>query len=271
MKIGLADSGLQHAARAGAAGYRAGHGGADRRRRRVRVHRGHGPLLPDPGAVGPAEKEMLEGYTTLGYLAACTSRAALVTLVTGTIYREPGILAKIVTTLDVLSDGRAWLGIGAALERGGVARPRHPVPAGRRAVRAARGDAADLPADVARRREAVPGQALPARAAAELAAVAVPAAPADHDRRRRREEDAAAGGPVRRRVQPVRRPGRGPQAGRAAPALRGGRPRLRHDLQDGLLRRSTRPAAPSGSSTSSARSPGSASTRRSARWRTCGT
>jgi F420-dependent oxidoreductase-like protein len=66
------------------------------------------------GAVGPTEKEMLEGYTTLGYLAACTSRAALVTLVTGTIYREPGILAKIVTTLDVLSDGRAWLGIGAA-------------------------------------------------------------------------------------------------------------------------------------------------------------
>ena len=66
------------------------------------------------GAVGPAEREMLEGYTTLGYLAACTSRTTLVTLVTGTIYREPGLLAKIVTTLDVLSNGRAWLGIGAA-------------------------------------------------------------------------------------------------------------------------------------------------------------
>ena len=66
------------------------------------------------GAVGPAEKEMLEGYTTLGYLAACTSRATLVTLVTGTVYREPGVLAKIVTTLDVLSGGRAVLGIGAA-------------------------------------------------------------------------------------------------------------------------------------------------------------
>ncbi len=64
--------------------------------------------------VGPAEKEMLEGYTTLGYLAACTSHATLVTLVTGTVYREPGLLAKIVTTLDVLSNGRAWLGIGAA-------------------------------------------------------------------------------------------------------------------------------------------------------------
>jgi F420-dependent oxidoreductase-like protein len=65
-------------------------------------------------AVGPAEREMLEAYTTLGYLAACTSRAALLTVITGTVYRDPGILAKMVTTLDVLSKGRAWLGIGAA-------------------------------------------------------------------------------------------------------------------------------------------------------------
>jgi F420-dependent oxidoreductase-like protein len=65
-------------------------------------------------AVGPTENEMLEAYTTLGYLAACTSRAALVTLVTGAVYRSPGVLGKIVTTLDVLSHGRAWLGIGAA-------------------------------------------------------------------------------------------------------------------------------------------------------------
>ncbi len=65
-------------------------------------------------AVGPPEREMLEAYTTLGYLAACTSRARLLTLVTGTVYRYPGILAKTVTTLDVLSGGRAWLGIGAA-------------------------------------------------------------------------------------------------------------------------------------------------------------
>jgi len=65
-------------------------------------------------AIGPAEREMLEAYTTLGYLAACTSRIKLLTLVTGTVYRHPGILAKTVTTLDVLSGGRAWLGIGAA-------------------------------------------------------------------------------------------------------------------------------------------------------------
>jgi F420-dependent oxidoreductase-like protein len=66
------------------------------------------------GAIGPPEREMLEAYTTLGYLAACTSRAKLLTLVTGAVYRHPGILAKTVTTLDVLSGGRAWLGIGAA-------------------------------------------------------------------------------------------------------------------------------------------------------------
>jgi F420-dependent oxidoreductase-like protein len=66
------------------------------------------------GVVGPPENDMLEAYTTLGFLAACTSRASLLTLVTGAVYREPGILAKIVTTLDVLSAGRAWLGIGAA-------------------------------------------------------------------------------------------------------------------------------------------------------------
>ncbi len=66
------------------------------------------------GVIGPPEREMLEAYTTLGYLAGCTSRAKLLTLVTGTVYRHRGILAKIITTLDVLSGGRAWLGIGAA-------------------------------------------------------------------------------------------------------------------------------------------------------------
>ncbi|MHB8438789.1 MAG: LLM class F420-dependent oxidoreductase [Acidimicrobiales bacterium] len=57
---------------------------------------------------------MLEGYTTLGYLAGRTERMRLGLLVTGVTYRHPGLLAKIVTTLDVLSGGRAQLGIGAA-------------------------------------------------------------------------------------------------------------------------------------------------------------
>jgi F420-dependent oxidoreductase-like protein len=64
--------------------------------------------------VGAPEEPMLEAYTTLGFLAAHTQKARLGTLVTGVTYRYPGILAKIVTTLDVLSGGRAWLGIGAA-------------------------------------------------------------------------------------------------------------------------------------------------------------
>jgi F420-dependent oxidoreductase-like protein len=66
------------------------------------------------GQVGPAEHDMLEAYTTLGFLAAHTKRAKLLTLITGVVYRHPGILAKIISTLDVLSGGRAWLGVGAA-------------------------------------------------------------------------------------------------------------------------------------------------------------
>ncbi|MCC7365865.1 MAG: LLM class F420-dependent oxidoreductase [Dehalococcoidia bacterium] len=63
---------------------------------------------------GAAEQPMLEAYTTLGFLAGVTKRATLGTMVTGVTYRNPGMLAKQVTTLDVLSGGRAWLGIGAA-------------------------------------------------------------------------------------------------------------------------------------------------------------
>lgn len=63
---------------------------------------------------GPPEDPMLEGYSALAYLAAVTKRVTLGTLVTGVIYRHPGLLVKTVTTLDVLSGGRAWCGIGAA-------------------------------------------------------------------------------------------------------------------------------------------------------------
>jgi F420-dependent oxidoreductase-like protein len=64
--------------------------------------------------VWPADNPMLEGYAALAYLAGRTSRIQLATLVTGVTYRHPGLLAKTVTTLDVLSGGRAMLGIGAA-------------------------------------------------------------------------------------------------------------------------------------------------------------
>jgi len=66
------------------------------------------------GPVGPVEHAMLEAYTTLGYLAAKTERVQLLTVVTAVVYRQPGLLAKAVSTLDVLSGGRAMLGIGAA-------------------------------------------------------------------------------------------------------------------------------------------------------------
>src|SRR6266511_1571067 len=66
------------------------------------------------GVVGPVEQPMLESYSALAFIAGHTSRARLGTLVTGVTYRHPGILAKTVTALDVLSGGRAWLGIGAA-------------------------------------------------------------------------------------------------------------------------------------------------------------
>jgi F420-dependent oxidoreductase-like protein len=61
-----------------------------------------------------ADEPMLEAYTTLGYVAGVTQRMTLGVLVTGVMYRHPGLLAKIVTTLDVLSEGRARLGIGAS-------------------------------------------------------------------------------------------------------------------------------------------------------------
>ncbi|MFI6025312.1 LLM class F420-dependent oxidoreductase [Amycolatopsis magusensis] len=78
----------------------------------------------------PAEANMLEGYTTLGFLAAHTSAIDLGLLVTGVTYRHPGLLAKIVTTLDVLSGGRAVLGVGAAWferEHHGLGVPYPPV------------------------------------------------------------------------------------------------------------------------------------------------
>jgi len=65
-------------------------------------------------SVGRAEEPMLEGWTALGFLAALTKRARLGLMVGGVHYRLPGLWVKAATTLDVLSGGRAWLGIGAA-------------------------------------------------------------------------------------------------------------------------------------------------------------
>jgi F420-dependent oxidoreductase-like protein len=65
-------------------------------------------------AFAPPQEPMLEGYTSLGFVAGKTKRLTLGLMVTGVTYRHPGLLAKIVTTLDVLSEGRAMFGVGAA-------------------------------------------------------------------------------------------------------------------------------------------------------------
>ena len=81
-------------------------------------------------AFARAEDPMLEGYTTLGYVAGRTETMTLGLLVTGVSYRHPGLLAKIVTTLDVLSGGRGMLGIGAAWyerEHVGLGVPFYPI------------------------------------------------------------------------------------------------------------------------------------------------
>jgi alkanesulfonate monooxygenase SsuD/methylene tetrahydromethanopterin reductase-like flavin-dependent oxidoreductase (luciferase family) len=132
--------------------------------------------------LGPPEHEMLEAYTALGFLAAKTERVKLLTVVTAVVYREPGLLAKAVTTLDVLSGGRAMLGIGAAWNQ---EESRGLGLFFRVGVRAVGGGAAELPADVERRRRPLSRQALPARTDPELTAGPEPSSPADPDRRRR--------------------------------------------------------------------------------------
>jgi alkanesulfonate monooxygenase SsuD/methylene tetrahydromethanopterin reductase-like flavin-dependent oxidoreductase (luciferase family) len=82
--------------------------------------------------IGPPQLDMLEAYTTLGFLAGHTSRVRLGTLVSGVHYRHPGVLARTVATLHALSGGRAWLGIGAGwneMESRGLGVPFPPVKA----------------------------------------------------------------------------------------------------------------------------------------------
>ncbi len=140
---------------------------------------------------------MLDGMTALGFMAAHSEKARIGLMVGGIHYRAPGLWIKAHTTLDVLTGGRAWFGIGAAWNEEESAAPGLPhAPAGERfewledtlqmAVR-----------HVERRvgqRRAIRGQAGHRHPPAELAAGDQPPARADHDRRWRRAEDAAPGG-----------------------------------------------------------------------------
>ena len=170
----------------------------------------------------PASDPMMEGYTTLGYLAAATATVRLGLLVTGVTYRRPGLLAKIVATLDVLSAGRAQLGIGAAWyerEHAGLGVPFPPV--------AERFELLDETLRICEQMwsdddRTIRRQALPARRDAVRAAPDLATSAAHPHRRRRGEEDAAARGSPRRCVQPVRVVSRRrrPQARRSASPLR---------------------------------------------------
>ena len=175
---------------------------------------------------------MLEAYTTLGYLAAVTERVQLHTLVTGVVYREPGLLAKAVTTLDVLSGGRAGLGIGAAWnedESLGLGLPFPPTAERFERLEEAIQICLQMWSDsdgafdgqhyhLGRTLSSPPNLSAP-RPRLMIGGI-------------RRAQDASPRRPLRRRLQPLRRAGVGAQARRAPRALRDRSTRLRRDRED---------------------------------------
>ena len=193
---------------------------------------------------------MLEGYTTLGFLAAHTSTVDLQLLVTGVTYRHPGLLAKIVTTLDVLSGGRAVLGLGAAWyeqEHEALGVPFPPV--------AERFERLEETLQIVRAMFDGTGRRRTTGSTTGWRATVNRPAPV-----RRppimvggggRAEDAAAGREVRRRLQHLRQRGRRAR-GAAAEARRAARPlrprgtRLRRDRQDDPLVGRPRPVRRAG-------------------------
>ena len=159
------------------------------------------------GSVGRPEEPMLEGMTALGYMAAHTSRARLGLMVGGIHYRQPGLWLKAVTTLDVLSGGRAWFGIGAAWNveesRAWASRCRHCAVRFEMLEDAPAGDRPGL-ARRARQRGGRSRAATCAWTACSTARRRSAAASADPGRRRRRAQDAAPRRALRRRLQRLR-------------------------------------------------------------------
>ena len=184
-------------------------------------------------SIGRPEEPMLEGWTTLGFLAAHTERARLGLMVGGVHYRQPALWVKAATALDVLSGGRAWLGIGAAWneqESRGLGFPFPPL--------AERFELLEETLQIAHamwegeRGTEAPFEGRHTQAVHLLNSPQSISRPrvADHDRRRRRAEDAPPGRAVRRRDQRLRRTRDDPPQVRGHPrALRGDRPRPRRD------------------------------------------
>ena len=184
-----------------------------------------------PG-VGPQTNYMFEGNTMLAALAARTSKAALGLLVGGVMYRNPAALAKITTGIDVISGGRAVLGLGAAwFEDEHVAYGFDFPPLKERFERLE--DALNIARKMFTEEVATyEGTHHSIHGALQQPAAAARRHP-DPDRRQRREEDAADGRPVRRRLELLRRPrARQAPARRARGPLRPARPRHGRDHQD---------------------------------------
>ena len=154
--------------------------------------------------IGPASDPMLEAYTLLGAVAARTSRVSLGAMVTGVTYRNPAFLAKVVTTLDIVSSGRAILGIGAAWNDEESLAYGYDWPSATErferledALRICRAMFTQPQSSFEGTRHRVEGaynNPQPIQAGG----------PEDLDRRRRGEEDAAVGRGVRRHVERVR-------------------------------------------------------------------
>ena len=153
--------------------------------------------------MAPATEPMLEGYTSLGYMAALTETVTLGLLVTGVTYRAPGLLAKTVATLDVLSGGRAQLGLGAAWyerEHEGLGVRFPPVSERFERLEESLQICTQMWSDDNGPFE---GAALSARRDDLRTTSAQPASASRDDRRQRRAQDPASRRPLRRRLQPL--------------------------------------------------------------------
>ena len=170
--------------------------------------------------LGGPEHEVPSCYPTLTYLAAHTSRIKLIALATASPYWHPVLLAKTVTTLDVLSGGRAWLGIGAGdyeEEARGSGLPFPPLQ--ERYERLEEMLQICLRMWQGEHGDERPWEALPHRAPAQPATESHAPPSADSDRRQRRAKDAAPGRTLRRRLQSESWPTDPAEIGDPAPAL----------------------------------------------------